>query len=412
MSKTFCPLPFNHLYIKPDGSYLPCCRFSDWPDKKVEQIQDYDSLDDVLNKSKWLTNIRENMLAGKKVKGCRACYIEEEATDESMRTAEIHSWGDIDNEDYYPPKVSNIEITFGNYCNLACRTCGSSLSTSWEKDDKVLSKLYPDRGVVPRQSVKKEWKPEEFVDVKKLKITGGEPMLHPDFLSFLDTIIASGVSDRMEIQIFTNTSFVPKKHLLERLCKFKEMGIWLSIDGLGDVQEYTRHNSKWDIVEKSVERWFEFQNEHPKNVYICFAPTITLYNVFYVQDMITWWFEKRDEILKDTSLRTNCTWNVATWPFFNDIKHLPNKGRLTYDLKKFNIKLRKKYEKPAYPYCTLIERILDRLSMEAEPDKLVEFTQFNKDLDKLRNQKFIETFPELYEQIKDVWDQTDGKLDK
>ena len=43
---------------------------------------------------------------------------------------------------------------------------------------------------------------------------------------------------------------------------------------------------------------------------------------------------------------------------------------------------------------------------------LVEFTQFNKDLDKLRNQKFTETFPELYEQIKGVWDQTDGKLDK
>lgn len=412
MSKTFCPLPFNHLYVKPDGSYLPCCRFSDWGDEKVEKLQDYKSLDATLNESKWLNDIRKDMISGKKVKGCRACYIEEDATNESMRTAEINAWGDIDNFSEKNLSISNIEITFGNYCNLACRTCGSSLSTAWEEDDKVLSKLYPDRSVWKRQSVKKDWSPEEFINVKKLKITGGEPMLHPDFISFLDVIIASGVSDRMEVQIFTNTSFVPKKHLLDRLCKFKEMGIWLSIDGLGDVQEYTRHNSKWDIVEKSTERWLEYQNEYPKNVYINFAPTITLYNVFYVQDMITWWFGKRDEILNDTSLYTNCTWNVSTWPFFNDIKHLPNKGRLTYDLKKFNIKLRKKYENLSYPYSTLIERILDRLSKDADPKMLVEFTQFNKDLDKLRNQKFTETFPELYEQIKGVWDQTDGKLDK
>ena len=29
MSKTFCPLPFSHLAIRPNGKVYPCCIF-DW----------------------------------------------------------------------------------------------------------------------------------------------------------------------------------------------------------------------------------------------------------------------------------------------------------------------------------------------------------------------------------------------
>ena len=30
-------------------------------------------------------------------------------------------------------------MNLGNYCNLACNICSSSLSTKWEKDDRRLS---------------------------------------------------------------------------------------------------------------------------------------------------------------------------------------------------------------------------------------------------------------------------------
>ena len=279
MTKTFCPLPFNHLYIKPNGSYLPCCRFRNWKtvdggrteqDTNLKTLDDYNSINELLNNSELLDSMRKDMLSGNKVKGCETCYVEEESTGESMRTAVLDEWKNVDIDN---PKVTNMEITFGNYCNLACRTCGSSLSTSWQEDDKVLSKVYKDRALVTeRHSVKKNWNSEEFKNITSLKITGGEPMLHPDFTNFLDTIIDSDVSDKITLQIFTNSSFIPKKYLRDKLSKFKHVGIWLSIDGVGEQQEYIRHLSKWELVEKSAKSWLEFENEVPDRVKINFAP--------------------------------------------------------------------------------------------------------------------------------------------
>ena len=407
MTKTFCPLPFRHLYIKPNGEYQPCCRYQD--SVTDDKIHEYNSLDELLNSSELLSDIREAMLNGEKVRGCNSCYLEEEAGGESMRTGEIERWGGYKELHDKTPTVNNIEITFGNYCNLACRTCGSNLSTSWQKDDAVLTKFYT-RGYEPtRQNVKKDWIPEDFKNVEKFKITGGEPMLHPDFLSFLDDIINSGSAKNIEVQIFTNTSFVPKQHLLDRLSRFKEMGIWLSIDGTGDVQEYTRHNSKWDTVQESARAWLEFENEFKNVVRVNFAPTISLYNVFNLQEMLDWFIRLRMEVLTDSDSFSNCTWNITTWPNFLDIKHLPTKKKISHQLKKYSSTIQKE---GLQNYKELIDRVIDRLEIEADANAIIEFTEYNKDVDKLRNQNFVETFPELYEQIKDVWDNTNGRLDK
>lgn len=407
MTKTFCPLPFTHLYIKPNGEYQPCCRYQD--SVTDDKIHEYNSLDELLNSSELLSDIREAMLNGEKVRGCNSCYLEEEAGGESMRTGEIERWGGYKELHDKTPTVNNIEITFGNYCNLACRTCGSNLSTSWQKDDAVLTKFYT-RGYEPtRQNVKKDWIPEDFKNVEKFKITGGEPMLHPDFLSFLDDIINSGSAKNIEVQIFTNTSFVPKQHLLDRLSQFKEMGIWLSIDGTGDVQEYTRHNSKWDTVQESARAWLEFENEFKNVVRVNFAPTISLYNVFNLQEMLDWFIRLRMEVLTDSDSFSNCTWNITTWPNFLDIKHLPTKKKISHQLKKYSSTIQKE---GLQNYKELIDRVIDRLEIEADANAIIEFTEYNKDVDKLRNQNFVETFPELYEQIKDVWDNTNGRLDK
>jgi MoaA/NifB/PqqE/SkfB family radical SAM enzyme len=407
MTKTFCPLPFTHLYIKPNGEYQPCCRFKGV--NQTSKIHEHKSLDTLLNSSELLSGIREGMLNGEKIKGCESCYLEEEAGGESMRTGEIERWGGYEELHDKTPTVNNIEITFGNYCNLACRTCGSNLSTSWQKDDEILSKVYNRSFEHMRQNVKKDWVPEDFKNVEKFKITGGEPMLHPDFLSFLDDIIQSGSAKNIEVQIFTNTSFVPKRHLLDRLSRFKEMGIWLSIDGTGDVQEYVRHNSKWDIVEESTRAWLEFENQFKDVVRVNFAPTISLYNIFNLREMLDWFTNLRKDILEDSKSFSNCTWNITTWPHFLDIKHLPEKQKILHQLKKYSSTFT---DESLENYKELVDRVVERLLINGDKNAIIEFTQFNKDLDKLRNQKFIETFPELYEQIKDVWDNTGGKLDK
>lgn len=405
MSKTFCPLPFNHLYIRPNGEYQPCCRFRNGQSKT--RIHEYNSLDDVLNSSEMLNDIRQKMLSGKKVSGCLSCYLEEESGGESMRTGEISRWGDFDELADKTPQVTNIEITFGNYCNLACRTCGSSLSTSWQKDDEVLRPFYPERYVAERENVKKDWIPEDFKNIKKFKITGGEPMLHPDFPSFLDDIIQSGSAQNIEVQIFTNTSFVPKRHLLDRLSRFKNMGIWLSIDGIEQSQEYIRHNSKWDIVEAATRRWFEFENEYKDNVRINFAPTISIYNAHIMIEMYEWFKSLRTEVLDVTTTQTNCTWNITTYPMYLDIKHLRNKQELIDKYTAYKDTITEPYMDA---FKIMFERAIERLEDTGQTRNLLEFVRYNKDVDKLRNQNFLLTFPELFDNIKDIWESVDGKL--
>lgn len=405
MSKTFCPLPFSHVYIKPNGEYQPCCRFQGISTTK--RIHEYDSLDHLLNESDKLKEIRDKMLMGIEVPGCKSCYLEEQSGGNSMRTGEIERWGDIDDFTEENNVITNIEITFGNYCNLACRICGSNLSTSWEKDDKKLSKLYDRSYEYQRLNVKKDWKPEEFKHVEKLKITGGEPMLHPDFLSFLDTIIESGVSDKMEVQLFTNSSFVPKKHLLDRLIRFKEMGIWLSIDGTGDVQEYSRHNSDWDIVQSATKRWLEFERDYTDIVRINFAPTISLYNIFNIINSMKWFLQLRSSILENDNKFSNCNWNITTWPSYIDVKHLPEKEKVINELSAYKETIT---NNSLTNYKELIERIIERLYTDGNKRELIQFVQYNKDLDKLRSQNFVDVFPELYQQIKEMWDIIPGKL--
>ena len=112
MSNTFCPLPFTHLYIRPNGEYQPCCRFAHG--RSVEKIHDYDSLDSVLKNSKQLEKLRQQMLAGQYVPGCKSCYLEEESSGESMRTGEIERWGGFEDLKDKEPTVTNVELTFGN----------------------------------------------------------------------------------------------------------------------------------------------------------------------------------------------------------------------------------------------------------------------------------------------------------
>ena len=319
MNKTYCSLAFSHLYITTDGSVRPCCRFrfstedgerTEWPAYNAPKVSEFDTLVDLLRDGEKHKNIQEKMLAGEEVKGCRSCYIEEKQTGSSMRTIENEHWGTSFNKENI--SVKSIEITFGNYCNLACRICCSELSTSWIEDEKKLEKHYSLYNIKKRTNVEKEWKTQDFSTVDSIKITGGEPLLHPDFPKFLDMLISTGRADDIKLMIFTNSSTVPKKHLIERLVKFENVKLYLSIDGYGKVHEYIRHNAVWETTEQTCNTWLKTELEYP-NISVCFSPTISLFNIMYIEDLIDWWLDKQIEIHGEIK-RHYVTYNIMNHP--------------------------------------------------------------------------------------------------
>ena len=270
-----------HVATTPKGMIKPCCRFdlsADFlNDKQVKHKEQ--SLVDSRN-TEYFTEIRRRMLAGEKVPGCWKCYKEEEKNVKSMR------WSSNDmyfNEipSVVPEKLKYIELGIGRYCNLACRTCNAHLSTTWSNDENILAEHgYTDRKVSNNAVESFAYSKEDFKDVEVIKFVGGEPMLNPQFLEILDLI---ETPNNIVLEIYTNCSWIPKEKILKKLRKFKEIKLFLSIDGLGKVNDYIRYPSEWNMVEASAKQWVK------EKFNVQWAPTFNVYNIWQVSDMFDWW---------------------------------------------------------------------------------------------------------------------------
>ena len=197
----------------------------------------------------------------------------------------------------------------------------------------------------------------------------------------------------------------------------------LSIDGIGEVNDYIRAPSEWDIVNESAETWIKFSKEN-KRFSIVFSPTISLYNILNLSDMIKWWdnlqakyFSKNfvlyaTEGEKDAEINSEFIFNVGRFsptmlqtPPYLSASLLPNKTKIIEKLEKI------KFEKTEWAlsvdevkYATRFKYVMDRMinTLQQKPlDNLETFINFSCDLDKLRNQSLPKMLPELWNQMKD-----------
>jgi organic radical activating enzyme len=407
VSKTYCPLPFNHLYVHPTNMASVCCAFRKGEEKKggLPNIKDYKNLGDHLNHP-FVKDIQQKMLKGEKVPGCATCYYAEEHGYESMREKEIYTWHKETFRDFTPPDLDNpkldfLEMTFGNYCNLACRTCHSDLSHNWIDDEKELKKrglMDKNEGHTKRINIEKEWHPDDFKDLQYIKITGGEPMLHPDFPKFMAQLEQKNIY----CFIFTNASWVPKKRIFDMMKNFKYLQVFLSVDGTGTVQEYMRHNAKWDITEKSVRKWMEWSTT-VDNVQISWAPTWSLMNANYYIETCNWWLGLTEELLRGTSGES---WNLVKTNFIfgppiYQMSLLSNKEELKQKATDYIEELKNSDVIGIDHIIEMTEAYIKFFDKDAgnEDHKLKKYYKMTEALDDIRGQSLKKMIPLTYESM-------------
>ena len=86
------------------------------------------------------------------------------------------------------------------------------------------------------------------IELKQIKILGGEPTMDPLVLDFLETII-----DNYEILPalrFTTNGTNLNKRFRNIMEKFEDIHIVFSIDAVGDAYEYVRTNANWSKTKK------------------------------------------------------------------------------------------------------------------------------------------------------------------
>ncbi len=400
-SKTFCLVPWVHLHVMPDSSVIPCC-VSPYDDLYGEGTTQ--SLKEIWNSEKY-KQLRKNMLSDTPSPGCQRCYIVESSGFESMRTSI--------NERFLPcmskvketekdgtfqpngPELEYIDIRFSNLCNFKCRGCSPVLSSSWYDDHQQLFNYKSKEPKVKSVSVQSPQFWEELKasipKAQEIYFGGGEPLItkeHFEVLKLLEQL------EKFDIRLSYNTNLAQlnyaQQNLAEIWSKFSFVKVGISIDDQGNRAEYFRHGTKWKVIEENLQKLI---THHP-TVQRYVNCTVNIMNVLYLPELFTRLVTTK---VIDVS---NFNINLLLDPEEYSIQVLPaHLKKLVRDkLAAFRDDLAAqgdRLQKAANDFTN----ILSFLDEQDQSHLLPVFKDHTLKLDKLRNENFAATFPELRELV-------------
>lgn len=354
--KYACPLPFNHMAIRPDGRVLPCCIYR-WADVPSDLNIFHN---DPLNHP-YMKDLREQMRSDAPVSGCSYCYKDEALNGQSMRTEmwdESKKYGLSSLENNTPPELTYLDLSISNTCNNKCRMCMPELSTSWYADAKQLGLEIP-KGIITNPLIENG----DFSKLKYLKLLGGEPLLEQDKLI---KILKQCDLPNLRINLITNTTVIPTKELHNLFTQCKKVSVSLSMDATGALNEFLRKGSEWAKTVETVD-WF-ISNNYDLNVH----SVASIYNV-NVLDQLNKFCQRKKLIQK-------CV--LVDGPEYMMPRNLPVQVKE---------KLKKRLEKDKND--AIINTVIKELSTPGNFDVFVE--NDNK-MNELRNEHWKHANPELY----------------
>lgn len=404
--KHFCVLPWIHFHAWPDKRVMPCCvADSNMPVSKIEGDQ---SILEMMNSERY-NEIRKDMLNDIEVPECKRCFDLELMGTWTMRQSHNKRRG-LDYVDYIAENTQEdgalsefemkyMDIRFSNLCNMKCRSCGPDCSSLWAQEFKdkrgqeMWDQYFPDRKVVINNNDDQKFmvklKPY-LADVSEVYFAGGEIIITPEHYECLDYWIENGQADTIELNYTTNFSTLhgyKNKDLLEYWKKFKNIQVWASLDAHGDLAECIRKGTDW---EKTVANIKKLREELP-HVQLGITPTISIWNIFKFPDFFDYMVEND---LMD--LKISPRFNLATNPWYANIMILPKhvKNRLIELYRVYQ----NKYGKENMDIYNGFKMIIYNLNVGDEnKGGLLEFKQFNDELDQFRNEKFEDLVPEIKE---------------
>lgn len=396
-TKKFCILPWIHLHVLPDATVIPCCMS---PYDSAYGNGTTESLEQIWNSGKF-KELRRKMMDDIPSEGCSRCYNLESSGFESPReyfnsvfsnhltvVLKTNANGSI-------PATSfkYIDIRFSNLCNFKCRGCGPTLSSSWFDDYQRLYNRNSDQAKVKSVSANAPNFWEEIKTIipqaERIYFGGGEPLItkeHFEVLKLLETL------EMFDTTLAYNTNLSHLNYsgfnLYEIWSKFKIVSLGISIDDIGKRAEYFRHGTNWKVIEQNLLK-IAANYSHVKCYVNC---TVNIMNVFYLPEIYNYLLEQK-VISTD---RFNI--NLLLDPVELRIQVLPSslKDKVRTKLKNFSELLLTKgeqYAKAAKDF----DRILSFLDEADMSNQLPLFRENTKKLDELRNESFLETFPELSE---------------
>ncbi len=294
-TQQFCVLPFIGLHVDSDRNFVPCCKI-----QKLRDVPVCDSPQEALEfyrKSEHLQEIRQSFLDGDIPNTCKKCFSGGGRSYPFLKNKEyLELEAQNGNKNSIIPITGKI-ITFNfvllNTCNLRCRMCAPALSSSiakiWDKELENLLNVPNHQNFNHQGFLQGLLSSPELATVNYVALGGGEVLLNHNFKE-LFTEIAEKLA-LVKFQIISNLS-IDKFETIDFFGNFPDIQIMftVSVDGGREVQSYVRNLINLPVFESNIERLKRF-----KNLKVAVFPTISMFNVFDVENLITYSYELFDD---------------------------------------------------------------------------------------------------------------------
>lgn len=302
-SKSFCLLPWVSIAVRNNGDFRLCCNANTSAgrgllrNERGETLNAADVPIETARNSALIQEVRRQMLAGEWPSSCQRCQAEELAGIRSKRqfTPDLlpstynEEWArrvtdDRGHLDIRRSPLLDLDVRFGNKCNLACRMCGPADSSAWRGDHEKLGEIYvPDR--YDWYEAESFWNSlsENAPSLEHIYVVGGEPLLIDRHYEFLRMLVEQGHASRIVLEYNTNLTVLPDK-ALELWRSFKKVRVGVSTDGQGPFNDYIRYPSRFGVLEKNLRRL----DEAPGNIQAWLACTVSVYNLHHLVDFMAW----------------------------------------------------------------------------------------------------------------------------
>ena len=455
----WCPLPWSHINIRSSGTYRLCCHSNTSAtqgtlrDKNQKALHVLSSNVSSAMNSETMKSIRKNMLKGEWSKECVRCqrefetgmnsrnryerqvlsHLAKESYPNYLKTKEkTKEDGSIDLEDF---PLLYLDARFGNLCNLKCIMCGPADSSKWYEDHQQLTGkdyFYDSGAKVQLYEKNKTWKTEKNIyswsdqsvfwrdiekymgSLRKLYIVGGEPFLIKNHFDFLEKCIKESSAQKMELEYNSNLTLIPQR-AWDLWKHFKLVKVSASLDGWGKINDLIRYPSQWSQLKKNLDLF----NTAEGSFSISFAPSISVLNVWhlpdFIQKLMEWNFKRCDNFYSPlftphpVHQPRHLNINILEGPFKEQIVRKFDLYKKKISEMDWSAHYGKSY---GYSWDTKIRkahRVLESykkylykvpFSEEELKKERSHFIYTMDKLDQIRNTKWSEVLPELYESSK------------
>jgi MoaA/NifB/PqqE/SkfB family radical SAM enzyme len=241
--------------------------------------------------------IRDNLNNGIRDPNCSLCWQEEDGGRQSKRVRDNNRYNHELTRGLIKPYegLAKLELNLGNTCNIKCRTCNASISSTWMKEDYDLRfsaittfKEYSANMKKYHQTYDEDspfWEDlkDNLPTIKQFDFYGGEPFMSKKMWEILKICVEKGYAKDIELHYNTNGTNWPKE--IELFKNFKSVNLSFSIDGIDERFEYMRYPAIWSEVKENMQQAVQL-NKNYKNLSISWCITLSTLNIYYLPEIL------------------------------------------------------------------------------------------------------------------------------